>query len=119
LVRDNGEVEELSQGGPVLGVRTGQEFVNGNASLNSSNTLLAYSDGIAECRNESGIEYGAERLLKAAKAFSNLSANDMLFSVLASAENFLGKRHREDDIALLVLRRHGDSEIERSERNFA
>jgi sigma-B regulation protein RsbU (phosphoserine phosphatase) len=116
LIRDNREVEELSQGGPVLGVRTGERFEDGNIRLNGSDTLLAYSDGIAECRNESGIEFGAERLLNAAKTFSNLSANDMLFSVLASAENFLGRHHREDDIALLVLRRHPNSEIERWER---
>jgi sigma-B regulation protein RsbU (phosphoserine phosphatase) len=80
--------------------------------LNDNNTLLAYSDGIAECRNESGIEFGAERLLDVAKTFSSLNANDMLFSVLATAENFVGRRHREDDIALLVLRRHGNSQSE-------
>jgi len=116
LVREDGD-EELSQGGPVLGVTTGEEFVNGRVRLNGSDTLLAYSDGIAECRNESGIEFGAERLLDAAKAFSKLGANEILFSVLASAENFLGRRHREDDIALLVLRRHG--ELERSEKDLA
>jgi len=119
LVRGNGEVEELSQGGPVLGVSTGQQFVNGHTRLNENSTLLAYSDGIAECRSESGIEFGDERLLNAAKTFSKLSANDMLFSVLASAENFLGSRHREDDIALLVLRRHGNRAIERSETDLA
>jgi len=112
LVRENGEVEELSQGGPVLGVIAGEPFVSGNTRLHGNNTLLAYSDGVAECRNESGIEFGAERLLNVAKTFSSLNANDMLFSVLATAENFVGKRHREDDIALLVLRRHGNSEIE-------
>jgi serine phosphatase RsbU (regulator of sigma subunit) len=112
LVRENGEVEELSQGGPVLGVITGEPFVSGNTRLNGNNTLLAYSDGIAECRNESGMEFGAERLLNVAKTFSSLNANDMLFSVLATAENFVGRRHREDDIALLVLRRHGNSESE-------
>ena len=112
LVRENGEVEELSQGGPVLGVITGDGFVNGNTRLNGNNTLLAYSDGIAECRNDSGIEFGAERLLNVAKAFSSLNANEMLFSVLAAAETFVGRQHREDDIALLVLRRLGNSEIE-------
>lgn len=112
LVRENSEVEELSQGGPVLGVNTGQPFWNGKARLNGNNTLLAYSDGIAECRNESGIEFGADGLLKAAKTCSGRNANDMLFSVLARAENFVGRRHREDDIALMVLRRHGNRELE-------
>lgn len=111
LIREN-EVEELSEGGPVLGVISGAPFVNGSTRLNPKDTLLAYSDGIAECRNESGIEFGTEQLLNAAKTFSSLSPNAMLFAVLAAAENFMASRHREDDIALLVLRRHGTDEIE-------
>jgi len=30
-----------------------------------------------------------------------------LFSLLAAIENFAGKQHREDDVALLVLHRSG------------
>jgi sigma-B regulation protein RsbU (phosphoserine phosphatase) len=112
LVRQNGAVQELSEGGPILGVISGATFVNGNARLEPNDTLLAYSDGIAECRNESGIEFGGERLLSAVQASSSLNPGAMLFSVLAAAENFVGQRHREDDIALIVLRRVGNCEIE-------
>jgi hypothetical protein len=40
----------------------------------------------------------------------------MLFSILAALENFAGGRHREDDIALAVLRRLKSSEMD-SERD--
>ena len=115
LIHDDGDLEELNQGGRVLGVISGSEFVNGRTQLTPGSTLLAYSDGITECRNESGVEFGAERLLSAVSEPGNPSA--MLFSVLASVENFAGTRHREDDIALMILRRLGDCEMDMPERD--
>ena len=119
LIRDNGDVEELSEGGPILGVISGAQFVNGRTTVGRNNTLIAYSDGIAECRNESEVEFGNERLLTAVQAFSNSGPSAMLFSVLAAVENFAGNGHREDDIALLVLHRLGSCETDRSERHAA
>ncbi len=91
LIHENNEAEELTAGGPVLGVNSGTEFANGIAALSPGDTLLAYSDGIT--------------VIKEAKAFSGSNPGVMLFSVLAAVENFAGSQHREDDIALIMLRR--------------
>jgi sigma-B regulation protein RsbU (phosphoserine phosphatase) len=113
LIGDNNEAQELRVGGPILGACPMASFENGTATLCPGNMLLAYSDGIAECRNESGVEFGAEGLLNAARAFSDSRSDVMLFSVLAAVENFVGSRHRDDDIALMVLNRLGNCEIDR------
>ena len=105
LIRENEEVQELSAGGPVLGTISTTSFVNGTAVLLPGDTLLAYSDGISECRNESGIEFGTSSLIKGTRALSGLNPRVVLFSVLAAVENFAGKQHREDDIALIALHR--------------
>jgi len=107
LVRGNGDLAELNVGGPVLGALSGASFTNGSERFFPGNTLLAYSDGIAECRNESGAEFGAKRLLHAARTFSGCKPNVMLFSVLAAVEDFAGSLRREDDVALVVLQRCG------------
>jgi serine phosphatase RsbU (regulator of sigma subunit) len=117
LIRDDGYVEELSEGGPVLGVISGSEFVNGRTKLTAGSTLFAYSDGIAECRNESGVEFGAERVVGAVLGSAPCSPSSMLFSLLANVENFAGSRHREDDIALMILRRLSACEMNAPERN--
>jgi sigma-B regulation protein RsbU (phosphoserine phosphatase) len=111
LLRENNEVEELRVGGPVLGVISKAAFVNGSARVCPGNTLLAYSDGITECRNESGTEFGAKGLLNAARTFSGCKPSVMLFSVLAAVENFVGRQGREDDVALIALRRFGSCKI--------
>lgn len=117
LISDSGQVEELNQGGPVLGLISGLPFVNGRTSLAPNSTLIAYSDGIAECRNELGVEFGSERVVSAVLGVPADSPSAMLFSVLAAIENFAGSRHREDDIALMILRRLSDCEIDMPEQN--
>ncbi|MBV9342805.1 MAG: PP2C family protein-serine/threonine phosphatase [Acidobacteria bacterium] len=105
VIRENQEVQELSAGGPLLGLISNASFENGRASLCPGDMLLAYSDGVAECRNESGTEFGTPGLLNAARKFSGSDAGAMLFTVLAAVENFMGKQYRDDDMALFVLRR--------------
>ncbi len=105
LIGEKSDVHELRIGGPILGAVSDATFLNGSVTLGRGNTLLAYSDGIAECRNELGAEFGDEGLLKAARAFSGSNSADMLFSMLAAVENFVGHQQREDDVALIVLHR--------------
>jgi serine phosphatase RsbU (regulator of sigma subunit) len=112
MVRENSEVQELGVGGPVLGAISSASFVNGSATFCPGSALLAYSDGIPESRDQSGTEFGAKGLLNAARAFSGCNPSVMLFSVLAEVENFVGSEHREDDMALIVLRRFGSCKID-------
>jgi serine phosphatase RsbU (regulator of sigma subunit) len=108
VVRNDGHVESLREGGPVLGVLASASFANQRTTLGPDDTLLGYSDGIAECRNENGAEFGAERLAAAAQVSRGFSASGMLFSVLGAAEDFAGSQSREDDMALIVVRRGDD-----------
>jgi serine phosphatase RsbU (regulator of sigma subunit) len=105
IFRNDGHVESLREGGPVLGVLAGACFADGQTTLRPGDTLLAYSDGIAECQNENGAEFGTERLAAAAQISRGSSASGTLFSVLGAAEDFAGSQSREDDMAVIVVRR--------------
>ncbi len=108
LLRQNGQVESLQAGGPVLGVLAGASFVNGKATLRSGDTWLGYSDGITECRNPLGADFGTQRLLAAAQTSSGSGAAATLFSVLGAVEDFAASHPREDDVALVVMHRAAD-----------
>lgn len=105
VVRAAGETEKLQEGGPVLAVVPGVAFSRGKIHLQYGDTLLSYSDGIPECRDWSGTEFGMARLVALAEANRGTSANSTLFSVLAGVEDFAGHQTREDDMALLVVHR--------------
>jgi len=110
LLRRRGTAERLQAGGPVLGVVPQARFARGATTLEPGDCLLAFSDGIVDSRNSQGVEFGAERLLAAARQSQELSAPAMLFSVLGAAADFAGSQ-RDDDIGLLVLRRESGGRV--------
>jgi len=105
LLRRDGRVDQLCDGGPLLGAIAEASFANGKTTLHEGDTLLGYSDGIAECRNPAGSDFGVERPLSIAQLSCGSSASATVFSVLGAAEDFAGSRSREDDMALIVVRR--------------
>ena len=109
VLRRDGSVEWLSRGGPVLGAVPDATFVNGGAVLNPGDTLLGYTDGILECRNTRGEEFGVERLVDATRSAISPSASATLFSVLGSLQDFAAAEPRVDDLALMVVRRLGET----------
>ncbi len=108
LLRRNGKVESLREGGLLLGALPNAPYANGKLTLEPGDILLGYSDGIAECRNPSGADFGMERLEAAVCQSSESSASGMLFSVLGAAEDFAAGHPREDDMALVVVHRRVD-----------
>lgn len=105
LLRRDGHIESLTQGGPLLGALEAASFARGKVSLQPGDTLVGYTDGIAECCDSSGEDFGMQRLLAAAWAADGAGASGTLFSVLGAVEDFAGSRGREDDISLIVVRR--------------
>lgn len=105
LLRRDGTVESLREGGPLLGALPHAFFGSGRVVMEPGDTLVGYSDGIVECRNSRDEEFGAERLLAAARNASGSSASTMLFSILGAVQDFAGSRPRDDDFTLIVVRR--------------
>ena len=51
VLRKNKSLERLENGGPMLGAVKGGLFQTGSVTLNDGDMLVAYSDGVTECRN--------------------------------------------------------------------
>jgi sigma-B regulation protein RsbU (phosphoserine phosphatase) len=105
LMRRNKSVERLEQGGPMLGALKESRYDSGRVCLNPGDLLLAYSDGLTECRNSLDEEFEMERLTAAAKAMGWATANQVLFSTLGAVLDFADACPPEDDLTLLVVRR--------------
>jgi serine phosphatase RsbU (regulator of sigma subunit) len=105
LLRADGQLERLSAGGPLLGAMEGVTFSNDHTTLEPGETLIGYSDGVVECRNDNGEDFAAERLAAAARTAGGHSASPILFSVLGATQDFAATQPRADDVALLVVHR--------------
>jgi serine phosphatase RsbU (regulator of sigma subunit) len=107
LLRVDGQLESLSDGGPVLGVVPSFSFERGSVKLDSGDLLLACSDGILESFNEADQEFGSARLEAEFRRAQGGSAESVLFSVLGAVQDFAAPRPLTDDMTLVVVKNNG------------
>jgi serine phosphatase RsbU (regulator of sigma subunit) len=114
LLRDDKTLESLGDGGPMLGAMQNAAFQSGTVVLHPGDMLVAFSDGVTECRNSQDQEFETERLATAARAVLGKSAGSALFSLLGTVLDFADSSPPADDITLLVVRRQSAAVKERS-----
>jgi sigma-B regulation protein RsbU (phosphoserine phosphatase) len=105
LLRANGDLESLSEGGLLLGVASNATYCSAKVQLGPDDVLLVYSDGIIESLNQKGDEFGYARLREQLRLAQTQSADAILFSVLGAVQDFAGTRPLMDDMTLAVIRR--------------
>ena len=113
LLRATGELEALSEGGMLLGVLPTAPYERGTVQLGPGDVLLAYSDGVLETVNNSDEEFGLERIknqlriasLERNDTVNKVSAEQILFSVLAAVQDFGASHKLVDDLSVVVIRR--------------
>jgi serine phosphatase RsbU (regulator of sigma subunit) len=103
LLRGNGELENLSDGGPVLGVVPAATFDCGLVQFDADDAVLICSDGILESFNEAEQEFGSRRLEAEFRRAHGGSAEAVLFSVLGAVQDFAAPRPLTDDMTLVLI----------------
>jgi serine phosphatase RsbU (regulator of sigma subunit) len=104
LLRADGQLELLSDGGPVLGAVPAAAFDRGSVILRGGDLLLACSDGILESFNEAEQEFGNMRLQTELRRAQGGSAESVLFSVLGAVQDFAAPRPLTDDMTVVVVK---------------
>ena len=105
LLHADGRTDLLEKGGPLLGAIEGAEFELGEVNLEHGDTLVAYSDGVLECRNTSEEEFGLDRILAALRHGDSSSAQATLMMLLATLQDFANGSSLFDDVSLTVIQR--------------
>ena len=98
------EVVRLSAGGTVVGVFADSRYEQETIQLHSDDLLVAYTDGIVECVNEYGEEFGEHRLIQAIQENRNLPAARIKELVVEKVLSWTFAEEREDDMTLIVAR---------------
>jgi phosphoserine phosphatase RsbU/P len=105
ILRANGENEQLSGSGPVLGITPSTEYREHRSHLDEGDTLLIYSDGITEAINSAGVEFGVGGLARVASGRRTDSAATIVSEVNQALLAWTGGAPPADDITLIVARR--------------
>jgi phosphoserine phosphatase RsbU/P len=105
LLRAAGGIEELSDGGPLLGAFPFDSFAQSSAQLKPGDALVIYSDGILDSTDPSGEQFGPRRLEERLRQVQSQDADTLLLSLLGAVQDYAGGYPIQDDMSLVVIRR--------------
>jgi sigma-B regulation protein RsbU (phosphoserine phosphatase) len=108
VVRVDGALERhdtLNLGFP-LGLEKDISSFIGEATvpLRSGDVMVAYTDGITEAMNCTGVAFGVDRLSEAVRTSHGKPAGAIRDAVLSSLRKYIGDQHLLDDVSLLVIK---------------
>ena len=106
LLRVDGQTECLEVGGPLLGAIESAEFNPGELILEAGDTLVTYSDGVLECPNSFGEEFGLERITVSLRRARQQSAHTTLMMLLGILQDFANGSSACDDVSVTVIQRN-------------
>ena len=67
--------------------------------------IVCYTDGLTDCLNHKGEEFGKERIIKIIKEYHKESAIMIMNRIMDKFSDFIGNGKITDDITLMVLKR--------------
>lgn len=109
IVSATGEVREVGEGGPPVGLLDHLDWDETAFHLAPGERLCLYSDGISECENDEGHQFGAARLETLLASLCHHSLSALLEAVEQSLSQWRGAAaSAADDISLLVIERQQD-----------
>jgi len=105
LVRADGTWQEISGGGPVLGILGSIQYQQFQINLAPGDTFVIYSDGVTEAPNAEGEEFDVPRLAETVARNRSLPAAAIVKAVNRAVEEFTGGAPPSDDITLIIAKR--------------
>src|SRR5262249_11252829 len=105
LVRADGSVEKLEEGGMVLGLMDSVPYADGEGQLPNGAGLVVFCAGITETWSPQEQECGEEGLLAVARRSREWDAKAIENEILRELESFAAGGPATDDRTLIVLKR--------------
>jgi serine phosphatase RsbU (regulator of sigma subunit) len=105
LVRTDGSVDTLAEGGMVLGFVDSTEYGEGEEHLGEGDMLAVFSDGLTETWSAEGEEYGERRLADLLVQERHLSTSELRAAILRDLDDFSRGARATDDRTLIIVKR--------------
>ncbi|MDR1841427.1 MAG: PP2C family protein-serine/threonine phosphatase [Holophagales bacterium] len=102
---DGTPIRRLKATGPVVGLIADAEFREGHEVMAPGDVLIAFTDGIVEAENSSGLEFGDDSVIAEALASIEFAADDIFEQILVATFSHIEETELRDDATLLVIKR--------------
>ncbi len=107
LQRANGRIETLGGGGLPVGLLPDAEYDEFEATLNSGDRLLLFSDGISECMDQDGELFDDEGVASFLTDWRDKGGQDLLDSLIFTLDRFAGGEDFSDDVSAILWEHKG------------
>lgn len=98
----DGKVQELEEGGTVVGLFEEFPFTQGVIKVEPGSLLVLFSDGLTEPENVYGEEFGRQRVRAEILRQANLPPQRLAENLIDAAEQWAGTAEQADDITVVV-----------------
>ena len=105
LVRADGTLVRLREGGPILGEFPDAPYEQASVSFGAGDRLLIFTDGVSEARGPGDVEFGEPRLETLVRESRGQSAAELRRRILSAVHEFRD-RPLEDDATMLIVAGH-------------
>jgi serine phosphatase RsbU (regulator of sigma subunit) len=100
----SGEVVWLRTGGTAVGLIDAVDFETAELTFDPGDVFVFYTDGITEAEDETGADFGYERLVAVVREHRDRPAREIVAGVHLAVERFRGPDHQADDATVIVVR---------------
>lgn len=105
LLRADGDVEYLREGGPLLGVTPDAEYEERPVYINAGDIIFLYTDGISEVFDSDNKELDLDQLTEVIRENREKSAAEILDAVYRAVTRFAAPQHVYDDLTMILVKR--------------
>ena len=98
-------IDRLRPTGMAMGVSSDARWRQKEARMTPGDLLVLYTDGITEANNPNGVFFEEDRLIETILENAGGTAQQILDALVEAVYRFIGPVPRQDDIAMIVVRR--------------
>jgi sigma-B regulation protein RsbU (phosphoserine phosphatase) len=94
----------MGANGPRLGHVEDASYEDNSIEFKSNDAIIFYTDGIIECTNNEGKEWGQRKFIKSLCANIQKEAADARDAIISEAETFYEGNPHNDDVTIVITK---------------
>ena len=103
LVRADGRVDRLTEGGMVLGMFDPTAYASGDVAFAAGDRLVLFTDGVVEARNGGDDEFGDDRLIEIGVGCRHETPQRLVDAIVNGVSQFTGATTLADDATVVCV----------------
>ncbi|MCX6137842.1 MAG: SpoIIE family protein phosphatase [Ignavibacteriales bacterium] len=104
-IAKDASIKRLQTGGLMLGLFETHQYSDELIAFSSGDLLVIQSDGVSEAPNPNQEQFGEERLQELLLAHRDLSASEIIDTIVREVRKHAGANPQSDDITIMVIKR--------------